>query len=1487
MKNRIFTSPDWPQALLLKARGNLLKGLIAMTLLLPAFSVLQGQDCISGIVFEDANANGFFDAADLLLQGVEVELEYPDGSNSIMSTSVNGVFEFCSLMPGNYKISPIVETQLYFVNFAIPNVNLIQGQSITNITFPLVPLSYFGNINGIVFFDLDGDGQKKIDEPGLSMAPIRETFNAQTTNFNTDANGFFTQNFLPPGAYSHTITSFPSWAILLSPDVVISDVGSSSEQEVVFRLGVNPSLGGILDLVCLDIDNNGIINQADAGVAQMLVTLKNVNGQTISTTLTDKNGLYSFLGLSSGTYTVEVNSLSLDADPITPVTYQLNVSAGQISRASPFYFAQVRSLFNCGMAVMTCFSGYDFMTSSIKDDYVFGVFDTRNPPALNGSAWGSPTVPLVKPVSWKSGNLGQVFGIALDHNNSIYLTASTSYNFFNPSQATAIGFGGPGAVYKVDISLTPTLFTSLPNSGNTGLGNICFDQDNNQFFVSNFEDGKIYRISNTGTILSTYDPYFGEPAAVGMDNGTSGYTPLGQRVWAVGIYDNQLYFSRWTHNAGANSPPIPQQIWRVSLDGTGEFTGSLNTNLDFTGAETLIIDVIALGTGKWSAPVSDIAFSEDGTLVLAERGMSAVSSIYNHRSRIIKYPRISGGYNAVNYQFIYIGNFDVYDNNNSAGGIAINPGGYDAVTGQFGTCDSLLLGTGDALRWGLAKNCTGTGGSAAYGFAIMPFSGNSNSIGNGLPLPPVNCSSLYVHVGAQKGDLGDIETFFCPDCIQIVADCDNLGLATLPTPIDTSDNDCCWSLDYINTGSTTVHAIEIKTLDGVTFHGRTYPTGYAHSFTDTSETIFLPGFAPLSPAIDDVLSFCLGNRNAVPQFVVVSYLDSTAQVICTDTLRFECPPEEPCLYILSDSLVCDSLGYKYTAEVKNPISSDFAVGFVKFNIHPMLPTGVTTNPDPPRFILPTPLQPGESTTIMFTIETGGLDLYGDSLCFVLSAHDDERERLCCAAIDTCIAFPICDPCILVDAEAVPIFPNQRDSCCYDLLITNQYPTPNYFTNIQTTIVSPGVQFSSVTYPVLSGWIGVEPAGSPPKTNYLWSHTSGAVPNVSAYNLFDFCIKGSTTTDSVYIAVNWLVGDSIVCTDTIGVFCPECLEIGETDLNCLPDSSYVYTIFNMVNNSPFSVNAVGLVETSPIDTILNAGVYPVPLTPPNGTISVPIYVWIADGLTEACFDIVLRFVDDSTGVNFTCCYATHCIELPPCDSLSTTPCPDPSQISQDPCPQVFDPVCGCDGQEYPNACVAENNGVLVYENKSCTDGVGTPPIVQISLSASERVGGGADLTWRPIWSELMHSYFVQRRRPGGVYQTIAVVSAANVMAEETFMDVNPGKGFNEYRVLGITEHGYTRYSNEDDLFVQWDQSGQINVTVFPVPARNEIFVASSKQGECTLEVVSTDGRIFSSIPVSFDGMPVSVNVENLAEGVFFVRLNYNDGETTQQRFVKVR
>ncbi len=43
--------------------------------------------------------------------------------------------------------------------------------------------------------------------------------------------------------------------------------------------------------------------------------------------------------------------------------------------------------------------------------------------------------------------------------------------------------------------------------------------------------------------------------------------------------------------------------------------------------------------------------------------------------------------------------------------------------------------------------------------------------------------------------------------------------------------------------------------------------------------------------------------------------------------------------------------------------------------------------------------------------------------------------------------------------------------------------------------------------------------------------------------------------------------------------------------------------------------------------------------------------------------------------------------------------DPNKV----CPKILEPVCGCDGKEYANACEADKNGVLKYVKGKCNPG----------------------------------------------------------------------------------------------------------------------------------------------------------------------------------------
>jgi hypothetical protein len=282
--------------------------------------------------------------------------------------------------------------------------------------------------------------------------------------------------------------------------------------------------------------------------------------------------------------------------------------------------------------------------------------------------WNTTT--LYSHASWTLANLGTVFGVTVDRSGNVYVTTSTSYF----THLTGLS-GVWGTVYKINaVTGLPSVFANLPNTG-PGLGNICFDAGNNQFFVTNFEDGRIYRLDMAGNCLSTFDhasgiigtcvPEAGDPA---------GFATLGERPWGVNVWNNRLYYGLWVEDAGRPSATANNQVWSIPLAGG-----------NFSGVKQLEITLPVLGAWyNYASPPSDLSFSQNGCMLVSERTMYSDDGPSAHQSRVLEYRQIGPVWwpSTVSYQVGVIAG-----GANSSGG-----GDYDK--------DGDVWATGDALQFG-------------------------------------------------------------------------------------------------------------------------------------------------------------------------------------------------------------------------------------------------------------------------------------------------------------------------------------------------------------------------------------------------------------------------------------------------------------------------------------------------------------------------------------------------------------------------------------------------------------------------------------------------------------------------------------------------------------------------------------------------------------------------------------------------------------------
>ena len=394
----------------------------------------------------------------------------------------------------------------------------------------------------------------------------------------------------------------------------------------------------------------------------------------------------------------------------------------------------------------------------------FSIFEaTNNQNAPTGQNWFTnfyfPSNPNYQN-SWKSSVLGELFGIAIDSNKNIYFTAG-----FWGTTYFQIGVAGSGGVYKMDNQtweVSPFITTGngpnqIPNFAE-GLGNIVYDKWNNQLFISNMNDGKIYRFRPNGVLLSVYDPFLPD-ASSPFD-----FCGYGEAVFGLGINMEEklyLYFSKIVEDTDSVNLTENNSIWKIEIGDGGDFNG--NEIFCFE-----INDYNQSNSSHETNPISDIVFTSEGDkMYITEKGIQSVWSIPGQTIHVFEgVPHCSRVFEYI-YDFqlmewnlskqFFIGNYD--KNNNTNGGVTL---GSRKINGSIQK-EELLWVSGSALRHPSYNDFPGAY-DYVYGATAVPSAGNSL-----VPVLPnyVQTSSIYVDIqtfGANntpilKGQYGDIEIY--------------------------------------------------------------------------------------------------------------------------------------------------------------------------------------------------------------------------------------------------------------------------------------------------------------------------------------------------------------------------------------------------------------------------------------------------------------------------------------------------------------------------------------------------------------------------------------------------------------------------------------------------------------------------------------------------------------------------------------------------------
>ncbi|HIQ04984.1 MAG TPA: hypothetical protein EYH31_04710, partial [Anaerolineae bacterium] len=293
----------------------------------PTPSPQPGTGHIAGIVFYDANGNKNHDDGEPPLAGAQIELQQGGSTLDSITTGMDGRYAFRDLSPGDYDVletDPAGYTSDPADN--IRSVTVVSGTTVladfpdqailtptptrtptaTATPTPTVTATPVNSgVRGTVYHDLNGDGFRDQDEPGIAGAVValQTMAGSELQSVTTGGDGAYAFLELKPAQYRVAETDPPGYVsttdnrvtFYASPGAVLTiNFGDRAEPTPTPTATptstatptATPSVGQLSGVVYEDLDRNGVRDEREPPIAGVEIILRDAQGNKVGVEIT-------------------------------------------------------------------------------------------------------------------------------------------------------------------------------------------------------------------------------------------------------------------------------------------------------------------------------------------------------------------------------------------------------------------------------------------------------------------------------------------------------------------------------------------------------------------------------------------------------------------------------------------------------------------------------------------------------------------------------------------------------------------------------------------------------------------------------------------------------------------------------------------------------------------------------------------------------------------------------------------------------------------------------------------------------------------------------------------------------------------------------------------------------------------------------------------------------------------------------------------------